>query len=66
METKFSSVTVREAQTFPFFELPRELRDLIYDNLWSATLIAFRHKGLVTIARYQAEPECTVLHALPS
>jgi hypothetical protein len=51
--------------SFPFLKLPRELRDHIFDLLWSNTLIAFRHESLVTIGRYETSLSPIVLNTLP-
>lgn len=37
------------------FQLPRELRDLIYDILWQDTIFAFRQDNIVVVARYKNE-----------
>ncbi|KAH7084649.1 hypothetical protein BKA63DRAFT_497962 [Paraphoma chrysanthemicola] len=49
--------------TFP--QLPRELRDIVYDSLWSGTLIAFRHKKLVVLARYNTAQYYAIFNGLP-
>jgi hypothetical protein len=65
MGSENSKAAARDQDMFPFYELPRELRNQVYHYLWNDTLIAFRHNGLVTIARYQNNSEYTILDALP-
>ncbi|KAF2833802.1 hypothetical protein CC86DRAFT_15217 [Ophiobolus disseminans] len=49
-----------------FFRLPRELKDQIYHRLWSNTLLGFRHKEFVVIARYEVTANFAILKGLPA
>ncbi|KAH7094293.1 hypothetical protein FB567DRAFT_509926 [Paraphoma chrysanthemicola] len=58
-------MTSHPASHVTFSHLPRELRDIVYDRLWSGTLVAFRYKELVVLARYDTAQYYAIFNGLP-
>ena len=48
------------------FQLPRELRDLVYDCLWQDVILAFRQGEHIVVARYRHQNIDQPPHGFPS